>query len=432
MSLTQQFFLISLLPLSFLGMAVYLWRSDLKRRDLLWRWTLVLLAAAVWASSVLRFYGGITLPTAVSFTWGVIGRYAFSVTAVALLIVTINHVAISRQHGRFALMLSGALWVTTLALDPQLWANNLPDFALAGQKIRHFDLYIAIWTASWLLPVLAAWISTRQIRAGFPNSLYRNQTHYWQMVLSLFIVGGGLASVQQPGQPVWQESGLLVVILAAFTGTVSLAHSHLPDLPIALRRLLGRLSGALVIFGLIWLALDAIVRGVSRLPQEASPTLFLAAAAGVFAILLTFLLPRLNMWTQRLFLPPERRQKRTLASYNEALTAASDPVELAQLFLQIIQSKLGTNNAWLFCVENDQTDSLTLRPLASLNDHPLETVSFDETSLFTAYLRRNQTPLVQYDIDTLTHFDGMSGAEKIYCTSGNAFYICRSMLVRDW
>ncbi len=411
MTLTQQFLLISLLPLSFLGMAVYLWRSDLKRRDLLWRWTFVLLAAAVWASSVLRFYGGITLPLAVSFTWGVVGRYAFSVTAVSLLIATINHVAVARHHGRFAWMLSGVLWVVTLALDPQLWDYKLPDYALAGQNIGHFDLYIAFWIASWLLPVLAAWISTQQVRAGFPNSLYRNQAHYWQMVLSLFIIGGGLASVQQPGQPGWQEAGLLFVILATFIGTVSLAHSHLPDLPIALRRLLGRLSGALVIFGLVWLALDAIVRSVAQMPKRASLALFLAAAAAVFAIFMTFLFPPLNVWIQRLFLPPATRRERALASYNEALALVPEPVELARLFLEVVQSELRTNDAWFFSVE-DSAAALTLRPLASLDDHPLEAISFDDDSLFAAYLHRNQTPLAQYDIDTLSHFDAMPAAEK--------------------
>jgi hypothetical protein len=58
MTLTQQFFIVSILPLTLLGMVGYLWVQGSKRRHVLYRWTFTLLATAVWASSMLRFYGG--------------------------------------------------------------------------------------------------------------------------------------------------------------------------------------------------------------------------------------------------------------------------------------------------------------------------------------------------------------------------------------
>ncbi|MCP4423883.1 MAG: HAMP domain-containing histidine kinase [Chloroflexi bacterium] len=417
MSLTQQFVLISIFPLSFLGMAAYLWRLGLKRRELLRWWILALAAAAVWAGSILRFYGGVTIPQTISFTWGVIGRYAFSATAVAILITTFNHLSVSRQYGRFALGLSGGLGLAALALDSAIWRYQIPNFSLVGQTIRHFDLFIAVWIASWLIPIVAAWILTQQINADLPNSIYRNQAHYWLLLLSLFMLGGGLTSIQQPGQPAWQEAGLLAVILAALTGTVSIAHTHLPDLQITLRRLLSRLSGTLIIFGLTWVALSVIVRGATQLPEGASPNLVLFIAAAIFAGVFTFIYRLVNDLTRRLFLPALARRKETLLSYNEAIGTLPEPTPLARQFLQIIQVELRTDDAWVFSAEDGSANyhlasDLTLRPLASLGERPIETISLTEGSLFLAHLRQNRGPLLQYDIDTLNSFDEMPDEEK--------------------
>ena len=100
MTLTQQFLIISLLPLSFIGMIVYLWRARLKRRPLFLRWSLTLLAAAVWASSVIRFFGGTTFPEILIYNWGIVGTYALSLTAVFFLFTTLIYLPITRGYGQ--------------------------------------------------------------------------------------------------------------------------------------------------------------------------------------------------------------------------------------------------------------------------------------------------------------------------------------------
>ncbi len=413
MSLTQQFLLISILPLSFLGMALYVWRSGLKRRELLYRWLFALLAAAVWASSVLRFYGGATTPISVTFTWGVVGAYAFSVTAVAVLLATLSHLSALRQYGRFALGLSLILSAVAFFLDYQIWPNRIPDFILAGQTICQFDLWAATWIAGWLISLVAAWILTRQVKTNFPNSLYRNQIHYWLLGLLLFMIGGGFASVQSPsGQPGWQETGLLIVILAAFIGTISVTHTYLPDLQVALRQLFIRLAGSLSIFGLTWLVLSFIVRSVTNLPADTSPNLVLFLAAALFAGLFTFIYRLINELIRRLFSPKLSRQEATLLERSNSADSLPEPEQLAQLFLQVVQSELGTNDAWVFTAEGGVGERLALRPLASLGNYSLEATTFAEDSLFAAYVRQNRMPLMQYDMDTLSSFDDMPAAER--------------------
>lgn len=412
MSLTQQFLILTTLPLSFLGMVLYLWRSGLRRHELRQRWTIALLMAAVWASSVLRFFGGTSFSPALVQTWNVIGKYAFSGMAMFVLLTTFSHLSIPRQHGRFALGLSGFLLALALLLDGNIWPYQIPDFVIAGQTVRHFDLSMSVWIASWLVPAVAAMMLTQQVMATFPNSLYRNQMHFWLLVLSLLIIGGGLASIQQPDQPAWQEAGLLIVIMAALTGTISIAHSHLPDLQVALRWLLGRLSGTLIIFGLTWIALSRIVRGVTTLPTDTSPNLVLFLAAALFAGFFTLIYRMVNEATRRLFLPTAARHEAALADYDNATGNWSNPAQLAQLFLRVVQSALGTEDAWFFTVENGPAAQMILRPLASLGNYPLETAAFSGDSLFAAYLRQNRMPLVQFDIDTLSSFDEMPPDEK--------------------
>ncbi|MCB9421651.1 MAG: hypothetical protein H6667_17735 [Ardenticatenaceae bacterium] len=412
MTLTQQFLIISLLPLSFLGMVVYIWRTGLLRRELLQWWTIVLIAAAVWGSSILRYFGGKTFPISLKYTWGIVGKYALVVTAVALLLTTLNRLAVPRQNGRFAFGLSVFLGVAAFFMDYEIWPYQLPPFTVAGSTIRLFDISMGVWIAAWLVPGVAAWILTRQITASAPNSRSRNQVQYWLIVLILFMIGAGLASVQQTRQPVWQEAGLLVIILAALIGTVSFVHSQLPDLQIAVRQLLSRLSGTLIIFGLTWWALTAIVRSVTNLPTDTSPNLILFLASLFFAGFFTVVYRLVNEITRRLFLPAHSRRDKLATSYQEAVNNLPEPDQLAALILDVVRVNLGTNDAWFLQAEDGPAGRLSLRPLANLTNYAVETSSFDGGSPFAVHLRRSQTPLVHYDIDSLNNFDKLLPEER--------------------
>ncbi|MFQ5420890.1 MAG: hypothetical protein ACE5EY_11085, partial [Anaerolineae bacterium] len=89
MTLTQQFLVVSILPLSFLLMALYTWRQDVQRPSLGDRWLFTLATATLWASSALRYYGGVSFSVSLVHTWGVIGSYLLSLTAVGILITTL-------------------------------------------------------------------------------------------------------------------------------------------------------------------------------------------------------------------------------------------------------------------------------------------------------------------------------------------------------
>ena len=419
MTLTQQFLIISLLPLSFIGMIVYLWRARLKRRPLFLRWSLTLLSAAVWASSVIRFFGGTTFPEILIYNWDIVGTYALSLTAVCFLFTTLTYLPIPRGFGQIGLGLSLLLWGGAIFVDPNIWHNALPNTLLLGQPVRQFDIWASVWIASWLLPIVAAWMLTQKLNSNLPPSLYRNQVQYWLVVIFLLLLGSGLGSVQQPGQTGWQQAGVIIMMLAGLTGTISLASTTLPDLQLSLRQLLSRVISILVIFGLTWGGLTLLVRSVRDLPENTPQNgeiLVLLIAAALFVGLFTLVNHFIKELSRRLFLPGSLRHETVLAEFSNVIGNLPEPVQLGQLFLRLVQANLTTDEAWLFTAVDGPGGKLILRPLANLENITLDTLTLDAHSPFTQFLRQNTVPLVQYDIDTLERFAEMPEAERTTLT----------------
>jgi hypothetical protein len=372
------------------------------------------LATAVWASSMLRFYGGARFSPVLIFNWGIIGSYAFSLAALGVLFTTLRYMFVANRPGKAALIVSGVLWLAAIALDPGIWPNGLPTTSLGGQTIRQFDIWAAVWIASWAIPLLAAWMLTQQVNTTLPISLYRNQIRYWLLVITLFGVGGLLASIHQPGQPIWQEIGVLVIILAALVGTISLTRGQMPDLQIAARQLIYRLSGTAAVFALTWLALSLILQTVTNLPANTDPNLILILAAAVFAALLMVVYRLVNRLAGRIFLPSASRRVTAQMEYAQAIGYFPEPEPLGFYFLRVLQAMLSAEEAWLFTADDGPRGVLVLRPLTTTNPaaHELETTSFANDSPFTLHLRQKTTPLIQYDMDALDNFDLMPAREK--------------------
>ena len=401
-------------------MIFYLWRARLKRRPLFLRWSLTLFSAAIWASSVIRFFGGTTFSEILIYNWGIVGTYALSLTAILLLYTTLTYLPIPRGYGRISLFLSLVLWVGAIPLDPNIWPHALPNLVFLEQSIRQFDLWASIWIASWVLPVIATWMITQKLNSNLPPSLYRNQVQYWLVVIFLWLAGSALSSIQQPGQPGWQQAGVLVIMLAALTGTISLASTTLPDLQLSLRQLLSRIVSIVVIFGLTWGALTLLVRSVRDLPANTPPNgeiLILLIAAALFVGLFSLASRFVPEIFRRLFLPGTVKQETVLAEFSNVIGNLPDPKQLGQLFLRMVQANLTTDEAWLFTADDGPGGRLLLRPLANLDSTTsLETLTLEAHSPVAHFLRGSTVPLVQYDIDNLERFAEMPEAERTRLT----------------
>jgi two-component system, OmpR family, sensor histidine kinase SenX3 len=396
MILSWQLLVLGALPASFLALLVYAWWRGEKRRRVVYRWSLALLATAVWSSGILRFYSDFN--PFLAFYWGKVATYAFSLAALGILLTTQRYLRIPKQPTLLNSGLSAALWLLALVLDPLFWPAELPFALLPGQPMRHFDLWVAVWIASWSLPLIAAWLLTAQANRALPASLYRNQVRYWLLTLSLFGISGILTTIRQTGQTFWQESGVLVAIFAALVGTISLTHWQLPDFQIVARQLTYRLSAALATFFLTWLALSLVLLGVRRLPPEVNADLIVLLASAGVVVLLLAVYRLAHKLARRLFLPVAAGREAALAAYNQAVGQFPELEPMGKQFLRLAQATVGSEEAWLFLAEDGPGGVLLLRPLATLTPHPLTPAEFAANSLFSRHLRQQKVPLIHYDL----------------------------------
>jgi signal transduction histidine kinase len=407
MTLTQQFLIIAILPASFLMLALFLLRARLRRRALVWRWLLTLLAAAVWASSLLVPYEGTGWPVAVGYTWQVAGNYSLGLLAIGALWTTITFLSLPKAAGQAAITLSLILWLAALALDPAVWRYTIPEQLIAGRIVRHFDLWGAVWVTSALLPILTAWYFTQRAVRHSLSSLHRNQLSYWLLALTLFLLGAGLAFNREVS---WQQLAALVLVLGGLFGTLSVTRSHLPDLRMGLRQFYARVVSTLAIFGLTWLGLWFIVQAVNRSTTPAQNLVVLFAA--IFAALFEVVHYLLWVVTRRLFLPASADPAATLSDYTDLTGSLLEPMELSELILKQVQMSLGTEDAWMLLAEEGPGGRLLFRPLANLTNKKLEVVDFGPFSPFTTYLRDHFQPFIHYDLERLEEFENLSEWEQ--------------------
>jgi len=409
LTLTAQFLIVATLPFSLLAMLVALWRAREKRPRLRTPWAITLAVAAVWAGSALRPYSGGLFPANVIAGWLLVGRYAFGLTLLGVLLTTTRLLGAPRSYTAVAVLLSLVAWFTAISLDRNVWGYAERSFALAGHPFSLFDLWAAVWVTAWLIPLAAAWMLTRRVRGALPHSLFRTQLDYWQLALGLFFAGGALASVQQPGQPGWQQFGILISILAAGVATVSLTHSLLPDLRFALRQLLSRLLGIVVVGLLTWAALHF----ARQLPWNGLTNLLLPLLAGLLALAFIAIYHLANQFARRPALAALIQGNAHAQPLTDTSGRFPQPEALAGHLLALLQTNLDTDNAWVLAAQRLSDRRLALRPLAAGAEGAAGTTAvFAADSPFLAYLHSRRAPLLQAEITAHSLFPTLAAEEK--------------------
>lgn len=410
MSLNAQFLIIATLPASFILMSLYTWQAKPRRRFVFTRWIGTLLLGALWASSTLRTFSGDLLGQPLLNAWEIVGDYAFVLTIIGLLITTFRQMNSSMNENRLTVGVALLLWGGAFALDPRLWQIMPNGIELSGQMITQSALWLGTWVASWVVPIMASFILTQRLYSSVSRSLFRNLLNYWLLMLIIFTIASVFNSIQQENQPGIQQLGVLLAILAASIGTFAITRSQLPDLPLAVRRLSSRLSGFLVLFGFSLIALNFLVQIItSDDVQGMSQTLLFVLSAALFSILFAFVYRVVVDLSRRIFLPAMARQNIVESEYANTIGNVPEPKRLGLMFLKIIQSNFGTDDAWVFEASDGAGGRLILRPLAHIGSTPpSETVDLPLDDPVALALRNEKQPLVQYDIDSLERFSTVS------------------------
>jgi signal transduction histidine kinase len=407
MTLLVQFLIVSVFPLCFMGMAVYVWRVGPVTRRAGWWWVLLLAAAAVWASHLLSAYLGMDFSPWVPFYWRTAGRYSISLTGTLLLLTNLSLLRQTAPRLGWLPWLGFGLWLGAILLDPALWAYSIPPLTIAGRTIRHFDWWGIGWVLSWGLPVLWGWLHMERANRTVPSSLFRNQVGFWFLSTNIFLVGGALALARD--SLILQQAGAVVLLLASLVGTFSLTRTYLPDLGDVLRQSLVVLVRSLLIFLLIWLGFLLLVQyeAVSAASDPLSVLLFTAA---LLAVLVLLIISLTDMMASRLGRTARTAEAEAIQQQLDWAGNLLPPTQMADLFRQWMQSRFHVEGGWLMTTADGPHGRLIVRPLSS--HAPPEGASMEADSPFTAYLRHNHTPLTQQDIDSLMLFSQLDLGER--------------------
>lgn len=414
MTLLQQFLITLTLPLAFLFLLLYSWQRYTRQEEVYLRhWLLALFAVLVWSSSIPSYYIGSPFPQEITLVWRVLGRHALSLSALLLLLTTASYLNTPQRLRRLLISLGLGIWMLAVMLDPAVLPFALPAPIIGNQQLTPFYLWAGIWVAAWLVALLAASLVTWHTIQSTPRSLYRNKINYWALSLGLFLAGGSLALIQQPDQPLWQELGALIQILAAVTGVNSLTRTALPDLRLTLRHLGARLASTLLVFAMMWLALWYVAFNVPR-RADSGTTLDLFFIAAILAALFVITNRIVRRFVRRLFLPSTTASKMVLAQQPDLADSLLHPDALADLTLRLTQANLAAEEASVFLTEEGPAGAITLRPLARVNGGvTLSPLTLAGDSPLAEHLRRTPaTPLFAYDVDTLDSFTAMMEDEK--------------------
>ena len=336
----------------------------------------------------MRFYSGQAFSQWLDLSWGGIGHVALFLTTFGVLLTTLRLFDVPRRTGLWVSLPGVLFGIAALALDPAIWWYQLPSLSVAGQVVTHYQLWAFIWVIAWLLPLVAVWLLTQQARGNLDHSLFRNLTSYWLLLILLFGLGAGFAAIQIPRQPIWQEAGVLIAVLAAYTGTLTLSRRLLPDLWLALRQGTVRLVGIILIFVILWVTLWFASR------QPAPSLLVLTLGAGILALLVTAVAIGGTNIIRRVR-GIDQLPKKLEIDY------VPDLKQLGQQFLSALHTNLSVNESWLFTIEDGVAGHLILRPLAALGiDLPAEAI-FAADSPFSDRLLHQNTPLLRVDLATM-------------------------------
>lgn len=427
MTLLNQFALISLLPATLLLQALYILWTNVRQRRVALPVALALLTAAVWASGALTFYSGGSVPMEVRLTWRVVSNHALSLLPLWLFLATAIYLGLARRQRWLTLAAALLLWLLSFSLDPAIWHYDLPPFLLFGQMIRHFDLWAAVWATASLLPLSVAWGFTYRATHQMPSSFYRNQTDYWLLALSTFLLAVLLAL---PRLLLVQQAAILLAIGGGFSSAAVLIHNYLPNLQVTLRRLARTLLVTAVVFSLSWLALLFAGEQLPAWPAQ-TRNAGLAALAGLFALLF-LLISSTNGRRSRHLIPGLAPATGLLNDHTTPAAGALTPAEVGSLAVKLIQSRLACDDVWLLTVTPGAGGELELRtalatsrtasaasrtaPAPSSMATPPAAVALPADALLTRYFRRNRAPLLQYDLDYGNDFATLSEVERSLLT----------------
>ena len=314
-----------------------------------------------------------------------------------------------RREG-WAWLVVGIAWALGLAaldsnlldLPNVLWTNGRVMLPRDGLSLGWAMLGWLVFMSGTIGHLLSA-------RRDLRQPLHRNRLSYWLPILILIVANdlfvlGGAAILGNPLR-------LAAVILM---GYVLLTH-NLPDARLIMRRTLIYIITALLILA-FYLASTLGVQPLFRAAPNYSPLVIGAAIAILLALIFTPLLGLVQRMVDSLLRIQVTDAGRTLHQYSESISNILDVQRLASVAIGLIIESMELQRGFLFLVDTETATGgrriYRLRAARADGERQILPLLLDENHPIAQHLARDGKTLLQFDLDLLPAFRGISSLER--------------------
>ena len=332
----------------------------------------------------------------------------FGTFFLALLLIMIVRAFVRLES--WSWLVFGSFWAAGLVvidanlfnLPNVIWSNGQTMLPRDGLSLGWAILGWMVFMIGVIANVLAALRQQRQ-------PMHRNRLSYFLPVTFLIVVNDLLilSGLPVPGQPFRLAAALLM-------GYVALTH-NLPDVRLIMRRALIYLVTALLLVGFYLTIALGIQPLFQSLPSYNQVTIG-AATVILLALLVTPLLGWVQRFVDRLLKIDRTNAGRTLHQYSEAISNILDMQKLASVAVGLVIESMQLQRGFLFLVDAETNEegkrTFRLRPARAESQGQIPPITLDERGPVVAHFMREMKPLLQYDLDLLSSFRGLTSAER--------------------
>jgi signal transduction histidine kinase len=374
------------------------------------RW-LILYAAVSFFWTLGQVVQGLNWPALAAY--GLLARMPFyGVTLLAWLFLHLTRAFLRHRRRAWDWWALGAVWAVVLVildanllyLPETLWGWN--DWSIERQR-----LIFSVLAAGWVVFMGAAALLILKTYRHTQQPLHRNRLKYWSLTWGLTVVGDVLFFAGY-----WTPGGILCAV-AVVLATYAIVTHRLADVRQIIRRGLSYLLITLLIMSL-YIAGFAAMQYVFQAAPSYSPMLAGAVMALVLAVLFQPLLVLIQRVVNRLTSTTGYNPSHILREYSTSISNILDLELLANVMVNLISEKMKVRHSQLFVVDREK--GFHLREVGSTEEEEKSPGILTSESPIAAYLRQEQTPLTQYDIDLLARFQAISPEERDWLSSLDA------------
>jgi signal transduction histidine kinase len=383
------------------------------RSQRLLEWALAL--SALW-TLVLGLLAAFTAGTWWGYFWD---RVAQTGLVVLALLTAGFAAAFVERKGRLQVLVAVAAVLCLAALALDMRSVHFPQavLPLVALPVGPVEMGSALLLAAWVTATARAWWMAMDALREVRGYKHRNRLRYLTLALLAFLTGDLLiVAADGPGT----YAGFVARFLGFCIVTVALLRYDLPDirrLSLASLRIILLAALSAILYAVAALAAILVVEvrwGVAR--REFLLPALLVALLGAAAVDVA-VRPSLRRFFDRTVLGRTYDVQRALRNYSQQINLILDMERLTDTTLEWLRNTLQVERAAFILLSDVAHDQVELRVVRSSDGSLPDPAIFRRESRFVAHFQRIGRPLPQYDVDVLTWFQAMPGAERSWLKS---------------